>query len=101
MDGAVSGVLLAEKMNCALGRRWESFAGQNYFDSQGVFMAVLWSGPLLLISILIVVSKLLLLSPPSRRRHSFERLKEFTFLSSIFNISVPFYSYPLLTSVRS
>ncbi|XP_078435198.1 tmem18 [Wolffia australiana] len=55
---AFSGVLLAERINSLLGHNWESFAGQNYFDSSGVFMAVLWSGPLLLISIFIVVNTL-------------------------------------------
>ncbi|GER25947.1 transmembrane protein 18 [Striga asiatica] len=28
---------------------WRSFAGQNYFDSNGLFLSVLWSGPLLVI----------------------------------------------------
>lgn len=56
LNGAVSGVLLAERINGYLAFNWESFASQNYFDPHGVFIAVLWSGPLLLISMLIVVS---------------------------------------------
>ncbi|CAA6660601.1 unnamed protein product [Spirodela intermedia] len=58
---AFSGVLLAERINGVLAGKWKSFASQNYFDPHGVFIAVLWSGPLLLISMLIVVNTLLTL----------------------------------------
>ncbi|KAF6174333.1 hypothetical protein GIB67_040826 [Kingdonia uniflora] len=54
----LSGVYLAEKINFILGNNWRSFAGQNYFDPHGVFFSVLWSGPLLIISILILINTL-------------------------------------------
>uniref|UniRef100_A0A1D1XH68 Transmembrane protein 18 n=1 Tax=Anthurium amnicola TaxID=1678845 RepID=A0A1D1XH68_9ARAE len=54
---AFSGVFLAERINRFLAENWKSFAGQNYFDPHGLFISVLWSGPLL-ISILIVVNTL-------------------------------------------
>lgn len=55
---ADSGVYLAEKINRYLGDHWKSFASQNYFDRSGVFISVVWSGPLIFISIASVVSKL-------------------------------------------
>ncbi|OAY82867.1 transmembrane protein 18 [Ananas comosus] len=58
---AFSGVYLAERINTLLGEHWKSFASQNYFDPQGLFISVLWSGPLLLIAILIVVNTLITL----------------------------------------
>jgi transmembrane protein 18 len=48
---------MAEKMNRYLGEHWRSFASQNYFDRSGVFISVIWSGPLIFISIASVVSK--------------------------------------------
>jgi len=48
---------MAEKMNRYLGENWKSFASQNYFDRSGVFISVIWSGPLIFISIVSVVSK--------------------------------------------
>lgn len=53
---AVSGVYFAERINSFLGENWKTFASQNYFDPHGLFISVLWSGPLLLISVVIVVS---------------------------------------------
>lgn len=47
---------LAERFNRVLAANWKSFAGQNYFDTNGLFLSVLWSGPLLFISIIILVS---------------------------------------------
>ncbi|ONK73602.1 uncharacterized protein A4U43_C04F33340 [Asparagus officinalis] len=55
---AFSGVYLAERINSFLGKNWKSFASQNYFDPHGLFISVLWSGPLLLISVVIVVNAL-------------------------------------------
>ncbi|KAG0452374.1 hypothetical protein HPP92_024769 [Vanilla planifolia] len=55
---AFSGVFLAERINGFLGKHWKSFARQNYFDRNGLFISVLWSGPLLLLSIIIIVSTL-------------------------------------------
>lgn len=54
--GAVAGVYFAENFNRLLSENWKSFAGQNYFDPSGVFLSALWSGPLLVIAILILVS---------------------------------------------
>lgn len=53
---AVGGVYLAERLNRILASNWKSFAGQNYFDANGLFLSVLWSGPLLVIAIIILVS---------------------------------------------
>lgn len=53
---AVIGIYLAETINKFLGSNWRKFAGQNYFDPRGLFLSVLWSGPLLLIAIIILVS---------------------------------------------
>lgn len=52
----VSAVYLAERINRFLGVRWKMFARQNYFDSHGLFISTLWSGPLLIILMIIVVS---------------------------------------------
>ncbi|KAL6551591.1 hypothetical protein OROGR_007745 [Orobanche gracilis] len=54
----VGGVYLAERLNQFLVRNWRSFAGQNYFDPNGLFLSVLWSGPLLVIAIVILVNTL-------------------------------------------
>ncbi|KAJ1263065.1 hypothetical protein BS78_09G155900 [Paspalum vaginatum] len=58
---AYSGVYIAEKMNEYLGEHWKSFATRNYFDRSGVFISVVWSGPLIFISIVSVVSSLIAL----------------------------------------
>ncbi|KAF7812019.1 Transmembrane protein 18 [Senna tora] len=50
----LSGVYLAERLNSFLGKNWKSFSGQNYFDPQGLFLSVLWSGPLLVIAMIIL-----------------------------------------------
>ncbi|KAK4276062.1 hypothetical protein QN277_019052 [Acacia crassicarpa] len=55
---ALAGVYLAERLNSFLGKNWKSFAGQNYFDSQGLFLSVLWSGPLLVIAMIILINTL-------------------------------------------
>ncbi|XP_010256327.1 PREDICTED: transmembrane protein 18 [Nelumbo nucifera] len=55
---ALGGVYLAEKINSLLGQNWKSFATQNYFDPHGLFLSVLWSGPLLIIAIIILMSTL-------------------------------------------
>lgn len=52
------GVYLAETLNGFLRHHWKSFAGQNYFDTHGIFLSVLWSGPLLVIAIIILVNTL-------------------------------------------
>ncbi|PWZ18652.1 Transmembrane protein 18 [Zea mays] len=58
---AYSGVYLAEKMNRYLGENWKSFTSRNYFDRSGVFISVVWSGPLIVISIVSVISSLVVL----------------------------------------
>lgn len=55
---ALAGVYLAERLNGFLGKNWKSFAGQNYFDPNGLFLSVLWSGPLLCIAIIILINTL-------------------------------------------
>nr|ADE75930.1 unknown [Picea sitchensis] len=56
------GVYFAEKINYYLGRNWEKFATQDYFDKHGVFLSNLWSGPLLIISTIILTNTLVTLS---------------------------------------
>ncbi|CAM0955378.1 unnamed protein product [Alopecurus aequalis] len=58
---AYSGVYLAQKMNIYLAEHWKSFASRNYFDPAGVFISVVWSGPLIFTSIVTVVSSLITL----------------------------------------
>jgi hypothetical protein len=55
---ALAGVYFAENLNRFLGENWKSFAGQNYFDQNGVFLSAVWSGPLLVIAIIILVNTL-------------------------------------------
>lgn len=55
---ALSGVYLAERLNRFLGAHWKSFATQNYFDPYGLFLSVLWSGPLLIVAMLILINTL-------------------------------------------
>ena len=45
----------AEYINAFLGQRWRSFATQNYFDPRGVFISVLFSGPIILNVLVLVV----------------------------------------------
>ncbi|XP_076889392.1 uncharacterized protein LOC143540134 [Bidens hawaiensis] len=55
---SLAGVYLAERLNTVLSNNWKSFAGQNYFDRHGVFLSVLWSGPLLVFATIILVNTL-------------------------------------------
>ncbi|CAI9108826.1 OLC1v1008521C1 [Oldenlandia corymbosa var. corymbosa] len=55
---ALVGVYLAERLNVILADNWKSFATQNYFDPHGLFLSVLWSGPLLVIAIVILINTL-------------------------------------------
>ncbi|XP_071720842.1 uncharacterized protein [Rutidosis leptorrhynchoides] len=55
---SLAGVYLAERLNTFLSDNWKSFAGQNYFDRHGVFLSVLWSGPLLVFATIILVNTL-------------------------------------------
>jgi len=45
---AVAAVYASERLNAAAHARWRSFATQDYFDARGVFVGLLWAGPLLL-----------------------------------------------------
>jgi hypothetical protein len=56
---AVGLVSLAEPLNTFASRHWHLFASQNYFDRHGVFVSVVYSGPLLLVALVIVVAALL------------------------------------------
>ncbi|XP_015886348.3 uncharacterized protein LOC107421593 [Ziziphus jujuba] len=55
---ALGGVYFAERLNRLLSENWKSFASQNYFDPNGLFLSVLWSGPLLVIAIIILINTL-------------------------------------------
>ncbi|KAG5224685.1 transmembrane protein [Salix suchowensis] len=55
---SLAGVYLAEKINRVMGDCWRSFASQNYFDPHGVFLSVVWSGPLLIIATIILMNSL-------------------------------------------
>ena len=39
----------SERLNTAAHARWRAFATQDYFDRRGVFVGVLWAGPLILV----------------------------------------------------
>ncbi|CAN0855324.1 Transmembrane protein 18 [Linum grandiflorum] len=51
-------VRFAEILNGMLRSNWRSFATQNYFDPQGLFLSAVWSGPLLVIACLILINTL-------------------------------------------
>ncbi|KAE8682320.1 putative Malectin/receptor protein kinase family protein [Hibiscus syriacus] len=55
---ALLGVYFAESLNKFLGGNWKEFATQNYFDPSGLFLSVVWSGPLLIIAIIILINTL-------------------------------------------
>ncbi len=46
----------SEMLNESLGVRWREFASQNYFDPRGVFMSIMFAGPIVLIVLVQVVS---------------------------------------------
>ncbi|XP_058724836.1 uncharacterized protein LOC131596251 [Vicia villosa] len=54
----LGGVYLTERLNSLLRGNWKSFSSQNYFDPSGVFMSVLWSGPLLALAMIILINTL-------------------------------------------
>ena len=45
----MAAVYASERLNAAAHARWRSFATQDYFDRRGVFVGVVWAGPLILI----------------------------------------------------
>ncbi len=48
-------MFLSERLNALGAQHWERFAGQNYFDRQGVFMSAVVSGPLLVAMFIVLV----------------------------------------------
>lgn len=51
------GARSSELINTYLRHHWREFSRQNYFDEHGVFMGVMWAGPLLLLGFAMLVSK--------------------------------------------
>jgi hypothetical protein len=56
------GVFSTERLNSFLQRHWRRFAYRPYFDSHGMFLSAVWSGPLLVVSSLILVNSLITFS---------------------------------------
>ena len=52
-------VRAAEYLNTWGAHEWESFATQNYFDRQGLFIAIFWCAPLLVDAFIMLVMFLL------------------------------------------
>ena len=55
-------VLAAERLNALGNARWESFAGQNYFDERGRFISIVLSTPLLVVTIVILINLLAIMT---------------------------------------
>ncbi|DBA85328.1 TPA: hypothetical protein ACH3X2_006016 [Trebouxia sp. C0005] len=55
-------VYTSERLNRVLGQHWRSFAGQPYFDKNGIFISAVLSAPLVLDMLVILVCYLLSLS---------------------------------------
>ena len=55
---AVLLVYTSERLNRVLGQHWQSFAGQPYFDKNGIFISAVLSAPLVLDMLVILVSYL-------------------------------------------
>jgi hypothetical protein len=53
-------IYMSERINRWANEHWQQFAGQNYFDEHGVFIALVYAGPLLLISFVILVNFLII-----------------------------------------
>lgn len=49
-------IRLAERINAYAGKRWEDFATQNYFDTNGVFVLIFLAVPLLLDCVIMLAS---------------------------------------------
>lgn len=52
-------VYWAENLNTLLDRHWKKFATQAYFDRTGLFLSVVYSGPMLLIMVFIIINNLI------------------------------------------
>ena len=55
---AVLLVYTSERLNRVLGQHWQSFAGQPYFDKNGIFISAVLSAPLVLDMLVILVGYL-------------------------------------------
>eukprot|EP00882_Tetradesmus_deserticola_P015009 GHRQ01015976.1.p5 GENE.GHRQ01015976.1~~GHRQ01015976.1.p5 ORF type:complete len:100 (-),score=22.38 GHRQ01015976.1:815-1114(-) len=53
-------VFFGERINGLAGDHWEAFAGQDYFDSHGIFYSIVVSGPAVFNLFAVLVSRLLL-----------------------------------------
>lgn len=53
---ALALVRASRPLNTLAAVHWREFAGQDYFDSHGVFASVMWAGPLLLLLSLMVLA---------------------------------------------
>lgn len=53
------GVYLAERLNAVAQEHWGVFARWPYFDAQGLFLATVWSGPLLLVAALVLLNSVM------------------------------------------
>ncbi|KAL0041584.1 hypothetical protein WJX79_008403 [Trebouxia sp. C0005] len=51
-------VYTSERLNRVLGQHWRSFAGQPYFDKNGIFISAVLSAPLVLDMLVILVGYL-------------------------------------------
>jgi len=60
---AVVVVYLAERLNALSASHWQRFAGQNYFDSNGVFVSTVLSAPLVFDMFVILVRKIRFAAP--------------------------------------
>jgi hypothetical protein len=69
---AVGGVYCSERLNALAGAHWQAFSTQDYFDKHGVFAAVLWCAPLvllltaMLVGFLVRAARLLVRAAPCR-----------------------------------
>ena len=55
-------VYTSEHLNKTLGRHWQAFASQPYFDKNGIFMSAVLSAPLVLDMLVILVMMPLVLA---------------------------------------
>lgn len=51
---------MSETLNRKLGQHWQSFAGQPYFDKNGIFISAILSAPLVADMVIILVGSALL-----------------------------------------
>lgn len=58
--GLCACVFFAESLNRILGKYWDKFSTQNYFDKYGIFVSIVWSTPLLIIVLIILVINIFL-----------------------------------------